>query len=706
MKKTPFVGIFIAYCVGLLLAGWWVENHPALLRATTWWHGGGLWSILVWGSGCVCLFVFFWRKQKIPASLSLLLCMLLGVHLKCAKEKRIQQATDDLQAARIHSYRGYLIDEPIATERGHSFLLQIAQLNSLHGSQAVRAKVKIHLFGKLPSLFYGDEICIQGSPTRITPPTNPDVFNYQRYQKRKGICWQDSVQVSHLHRTGRQRGIYLFRFSFFARGYLLQGLAQHLSPASYALVEGILLGNKKALPTETISAFSTAGAMHILAVSGLHVGFVYLLLHALLIVLPNYRWLYLTKTLLLVSGLWLFALLAGCSESVVRAVMMFTTLQFGRLLQRKTTPYNTLGLAATVLAILNPDSVFSISFQLSFVAVLGIVYLQPKLHNLGRPLLDALPYKNTRVVRGIWDLLLVSVSAQMAVLPLTLHYFHLFPTYFLLTNLCLVPPLSLLIPSALLLCGVYLVGFDGVASWIGYGIDALATYMQRIVFFVESLPASKLYPLYVDRWEILISYGVMVLLVAYTSNHRRSYWWATLFFAGLWCIYGIQHHWRLWQQHRIILYHTPYHMAFEYLRGGSIYTHYEASLSQREITRNITPHHIKRGYQTIRSDNKKNLPLRSIIPNVLQIACIANKSFAFLQQGSLLEHPLPPTDYLVLFNKGSEHLDRLGKQLIFRVLIIAPSNSKKHITTLEDLCAKRGWICHNVKKNGSFTQKL
>ena len=205
------------------------------------------------------------------------------------------------------------------------------------------------------------------------------------------------------------------------------------------VASALLLGYRENLDKELVKSYASAGAMHVLAVSGLHVGILYLLLTRIFSFLKKVKKVKNGKfilTILIVSFLWFYAIMTGLSASVMRATTMFSFIVIGNeLLNRKTSIYNTLAVSAIILMIINPFIVYQVGFQLSYVAVVGIVYLQPKLNRLF--------YSRYKLVRGVWAITCVSLAAQIATFPLSLHYFHQFSTYFFISNLIVIPASSL-----------------------------------------------------------------------------------------------------------------------------------------------------------------------------------------------------------------------------------------------------------------------
>lgn len=213
------------------------------------------------------------------------------------------------------------------------------------------------------------------------------------------------------------------------------------------VISALTLGERKLIDPDIKENFAQAGAMHILAVSGLHVGIIYIMLSFLLaLILGRHKYL-ITQNLMIICFIWTYAFLTGLSPSVWRAALMFSCFALGKICSSKNFTLNAMGSASLVLLLYNPYLLFSVSFQLSFTALLGIIIFHPYLVQL-------ITVKNT-LIRYLWQLITVSLAAQMTVLPLSLHYFGLFPSYFLITNLWAISLATTIIYSVLLCLLVY-----------------------------------------------------------------------------------------------------------------------------------------------------------------------------------------------------------------------------------------------------------
>jgi ComEC/Rec2-related protein len=250
-------------------------------------------------------------------------------------------------------------------------------------------------------------------------------------------------------------------------------------PNSYALLAGLSLGNKEAFDPELKNAYSSAGAIHVLAVSGLHVGIIYAVLLTLcnLLIPGNNRWRNNIKQLIILSLITLFAALAGFTPSVTRALLMVLLSTFGKMIRRPVSTMQTLFATALIICVLNPSALFEIGFQLSFSAVLFILIVQPPLLRLLHP--------KTIIGKYVWSLLCVSTAAQSGTAALAYYYFGTFPYLFLLTNLFVIPLTCLLL---YLLCAWFAFGVIPVVGpillWM---MEHTAWVMNQGVILIDKL---------------------------------------------------------------------------------------------------------------------------------------------------------------------------------------------------------------------------
>jgi competence protein ComEC len=241
-----------------------------------------------------------------------------------------------------------------------------------------------------------------------------------------------------------------------------------------AVINALLLGQRQDISKELIADYTRAGAIHILAVSGLHVGIILLILSWIFKPLERLKQGKFIKTILVVLFLWIFAFIAGLSASVVRAVTMFTFLAVGLAFQRKNVIEFSLISSMFFLLVLKPMFLFDVGFQLSYLAVFGIIWIQPRLYKGYKP--------RFKIVDKFWQLITVSFAAQVGVLPLSLFYFHQFPSLFWLSNLIIIPFLGAILIGGILIIFFSLIGFlpQFLGTFYGFVISLMNNFVGWI----------------------------------------------------------------------------------------------------------------------------------------------------------------------------------------------------------------------------------
>ena len=283
-------------------------------------------------------------------------------------------------------------------------------------------------------------------------------------------------------------------------------------PESKQIALALLLGQKESLGKEVKQAYSATGTQHILAVSGLHVGIIYSILLLPLTFFKQKGQLLQKSYLILVLGLiWIYALMTGFSPSVVRAVVMFSLVTLGQMRKRKPSIWNILAFSALLLLVLDPAIQTDLGFQLSYLAVAGIVGLQPILLRMWAP--------SNRVLDYFWQMATVTLAAQLITSPLTLHYFHTFPTYFLVANLLIVP-LSYIILCAgvpfLLLAWIPMVG-----STLGAIVDFLLFIQNEITYTLQEFPAALWQGIHLSLAGMLAIWGMLWIWGNWELGNRK-----------------------------------------------------------------------------------------------------------------------------------------------------------------------------------------
>ena len=332
---------------------------------------------------------------------------------------------------------------------------------------------------------------------------NSFFFDWKKHYEHKGIYHQGFAKAATQMQSPETLRLRLIEALEFLRIKLKQRLKTHVHNAkTYSLLSAMILGDKSTMSTETRNRFSKSGAMHILAVSGLHVGIVYLMLSKLCQLIQILIRKQINPTIFIVSGIWLYALITGCSASVLRAAFMFTLLAFARSTNRRADMINLISCSACLLTLLDPLIVYQIGFQLSHLAVAGIVLLYPYINAL-----ISFKYK---VISHLWSLISVSMAAQLSTFPLAVYYFDIFPNYFLLSNLIAVPMSSVIISTGMAL--LVFSDVESIAFVLSNVLSVIVDFLRHSLGFISQLPGSVLV-LEFDIWDVLLTYACLVFLI-------------------------------------------------------------------------------------------------------------------------------------------------------------------------------------------------
>lgn len=408
-------------------------------------------------------------------------------------------------------YRGILTEHPVIKERSVLCTLHLLdQVDSL-STEPLHKDVLIYFSKDSASkqLTRGDEVFFY---TRISAPRNngnPDEFDYARYLLRRGISGTGFTFAHNWKIVGHDSARSLKQVSADYRERILD-LYRSLkfSKDEFAVLSALTVGYKDELSDEIKETFSISGASHILALSGLHIGFLYAILLFLLNRIPGRsKIISLLRILFIIVVLWLFAFLAGLSPSVVRSVMMFSLFALSGLALGKTFSLNTLAAAGVLMLLYNPCWLFDVGFQLSFCAVASILFFHPLIYR-------KITFANWPA-KYVWSLISVSIAAQIGTAPLVLFYFSRYSTYFLLANLLVIPLVSILMYLAIAM--LLFTPFPVIQSCLKEAVRFSLQLLNGSVRWVEQLPFSSIDHIWIYPFEVLTIYFSILLFARYLS---------------------------------------------------------------------------------------------------------------------------------------------------------------------------------------------
>lgn len=356
-----------------------------------------------------------------------------------------------------------------------------------------------------------DTLQIMGCPQFVKEPLNPEEFNYKQYLNGKGILIQDYLVPNRIIHHGKNNGFSLKKLCHDFRAFFSKRIRIYITnPDIASIAEALILGIKGEIDGELFNAYVKTGTIHVLAVSGMHIGLLFGSIVWICAYLfgKNHALVY---SLFALGIMWFFAMITGFSASVVRAAVMYTVYQIGIVSGKKINLPNTLFSSCFLILLLEPMMLIDIGFQLSFFAVLGIISLQPFFQSI----FDT----QSSFLKNIRDLFTVSISAQLGVLPISLYYFKQFPNLFIISNLFEVT-LSTLALYIGLLCIIF-VCFDGILAFLCKILSYFVGLMNTTATFLSDLSFS-VSKVYLSFEETLVLGFLILSLIIFLRTKRLS----------------------------------------------------------------------------------------------------------------------------------------------------------------------------------------
>lgn len=448
------------------------------------------------------LFALFllYKKPKLPLGLRslLLLCtffmgyILYLLHLPEYQAKHLAHFHKENKQEWLHIE---ILENLRTTSYYQQYIVKVKQIN--HESTSGKVLLRIRAQDSLGAFEPGQEKLLFTNIQALAQPANPFDIDMRKHYRSLGIFHRATVGKNDtiLALTSKAKR------SWILRKKTLEALDKtSLHDNSKQLIQAMVLGYRDEWSTERRTQYSNAGVAHILAISGLHVGVLYLALFWLALPLQRIKYSRTPVYIVCILGLWWYAWFTGMSPSVTRSVSMISFFVVARILQRPAPALHTLGSSYIVLLLIKPEWLFHIGFQMSYTAVFFILWLYPKVNSIWIP-------KNN-LIKRVWDVVLISCIAQLGVMPWTLHYFGKIPGLFLLSNLVVFSLVSILLIGGILLLLLSLFGvFKG---WLFWGYDFITQQIDTYILWVSK---QEQWILSVNKPNIAISLALFLLLL-------------------------------------------------------------------------------------------------------------------------------------------------------------------------------------------------
>ncbi|MBK7214580.1 MAG: ComEC family competence protein [Bacteroidales bacterium] len=439
---------------------------------------------------------------------------------------------------------------------------------------------------------YGDWILIRQKAKLIPPPSNPGTFDYRQYMATQSVYHQLFLETGKWKLLPCRSTSDLKGISIQVKSYLLKRMAEsNIGGKEYAVAAALILGQDDWLDYETRSEFSHSGVVHILGISGLHVGILYLVLNFVLSFLNKKPRHQLIKTIIILLIIWFYALITGLSPAALRAATMFSFVLLGKLGDRNMHIINALAASAFFLLVFDPYLVTNIGFLFSYLAVLGIVLMH-------EPLYSIIEFR-WKWMDKIWSLIAMTLVAQISTVPITLYFFHQFPTYFLPANLLVIPLSNLIIYS-----GMAILIFSFIPIISGF-FGLITSWMLKLLFLITSvidkLPFALIQPVYIGMPQLLLLYALIVSAIVFIHTKHKLALFAAFAFLLFALAVGSVHKIKAVEQQKIMAFSINKHTAIAWIKGTDCLITADTGLlsNQKLMEQTVLPGLIELGVKNI-----------------------------------------------------------------------------------------------------------
>ncbi|NPA67685.1 MAG: ComEC family competence protein, partial [Chlorobi bacterium] len=548
---------------------------------------------------------------------------------------------------------------------------------------------------------YGDEIIFKGSFGKIKNPGNPHEFNYKKYLSEKGITAQIFLKEKDYKLISKHQTGIISRFAEASREYAERIYKKYgIEGKELSVLQALTLGDKSELKDDTKKSYASSGAMHILAVSGLHVGIIYMIFNFLLGFLDKVKFKTsntgkIIKAVLLIFAVWGFAVISGLSPSIRRAALMFSFIIAGKALKYKINVYNSVSASAFVLLAVNPFLITDAGFQLSYAAITGIIFFHPEIVSL-------FTVKN-RVLYYIWSLTAVSAAAQITTFPLSLYYFHIFPVLFFLSNLIIIPAATLiLVTSLLLILSSFLPVIPDIFAVL---LKFFLKVMNLSVFSIKEIPFSVIKDISFHGSDLLFAYLSIILFSAFILTKKAKTVKLLLITVILWTGTGIYQKIMRKRNYGVTVYNIKNEIAVDFIGGGENY--FIGNKPARKIKH--FEYGIKPNRRYINERDFKFIPAdtpyyrsKTLYKNGCFTA-FGNKTFLMTTKDSLmLPEGLTEVDYIIFSGNANITPKEIKDRINFKKIIFDSSNTYSELQYLKSTCRKNNIDFYVVSEQGAF----
>lgn len=526
----------------------------------------------------------------------------------------------------------------------------------------------------------GNSLLIKGTLTKNKPPNNPNQFDYSKYLENKQIYAQLYAVVDEI-KIGSEIEKDIWYYSSKLRTRIIRNLKKnnfHKTELNVAIA--LIMGQQQDISPEIIRDYQFAGAVHILSVSGLHIGFILLFVTFILKPIPNTKRGSFIKLIIILISLSMFGIIAGLAPSVVRSVTMFSFVAIGNHLRRSVNIYHTLLVSVLLILLFEPSFLFDVGFQLSYIALFFIIWLQPLLASIWQP-------KN-KVSKYIWDILTVSFAAQIGTLPLSIYYFHQFPGLFFVTNLIIIPLLSIIMILGVIV--MLLAAFNIIPVFLSQLLEWSIYYLNKIINAIASLEQFIIQDIPLHFYLLISGYFLLFALIIWFKKPSFNRLALILISIVILQFSYFKVHYKTQNEEELIVFNSKKSTLIAERKGENILVYANDS-----ILKSVQRNSLLKSY---RIGNLSTLQQKKQLQNFIYFN---GKKIFVLDSSGIYPKNIKP-DIIVLTQSAKINADRLF-QIMKPQLVIADASNFKTIQKLwEASCEKQKIPFHATGEKGFY----
>jgi competence protein ComEC len=676
--EFPISRITVFFTLGIIIAYFF---HPNIIYIAN--------ALALTFAITVAFFLKSNRQFEQQSAFGIALCMsffLLGITTTLLHNDTLQKnhyCTQETNFTQNHQLKFVILDKLRNTSANYRFAADLIAIDNKKATGKVLINLKKE--NVLLPINVGSRIAIEDQLVKNFKPNNPNQFDYGHYLETKNIYAQVFTDASKVKISDQiRKDIWFYTANF--RNKIVTSLSSNgFKKEELAVIVALILGQQQDISPDVMRDYQYAGAIHILSVSGLHVGFILLFLNFLLTPLPKNKWGNITRLVIILLSLWLFAIVAGLAPSVVRSATMFSFIAIGMFLNRETNQYYNLILSLFTILLFEPLFLFDIGFQLSYTAVFFILWLEPIFKSLWTP--------RNNIVGYFWSILTVSFAAQIGTLPLSIYYFHQFPGLFFVTNLVLIPCLTLIMFLGLLL--MLFAFFDYVPHFLAKIVEVCITLMNGFINWIASIESFIIKEIPLSFSLLLVAYLFIISCIVWIKKPSYAKLTITLISLLLFQILFFGSNWSSQNKQEWIVFNVPKRSLMAERKGKNIVLFSDDSLVENSF--------------------ESKMVLSYATANFCKIKCVKRISNALSFQGSKIliidEKSIYSTsikpDIVVLRQSPKLNLERLIKEIHPKVIVADASNYKTNIRLWKATCLQFKVPFHSTYEKGyySLTQR-